>query len=78
MFTIQSLLDEATQLERQIEAAANMVQQTAGALNYVRNKINQVQQAHEEAARLAKEQKDKEDALTLQEGDQTSKGGEAQ
>ncbi len=69
MFTIQSLIEEAQNLEKQIEAASNMLQQSAGALMYVRNKISQFQAAHDEAARLAKEQESKENGQTNEQGE---------
>lgn len=47
-FSVHSLLQEAAQLEQQFQAASNMMQQTAGALAYVRNKINELHKLEEE------------------------------
>lgn len=55
MLTLQNLIADAGQLEKQVEAAANMLQQSAGALQYVRNKIGVLQQEHAEAAKKALE-----------------------
>lgn len=68
MLTIQNLVDEAIQLERQVEAAANMLQQSAGALQFVRNKIAQLQAIHDEAAKKALEEQGKNDDETNSEG----------
>ena len=69
MLTIQDLLDDARQLEQQVEAASNMLQQTAGALQFVRNKIGQLQAVHEEAARKAKEDQEKKDGEANDQGE---------
>lgn len=61
MLSIQDLINDARQLEQQVEAAANLLQQTAGALQFVRSKIAGIQAVHDEAARKAKEEQENKD-----------------
>lgn len=69
MLSIQNLIEDARLLEQQVEAAANLLQQTAGALQFVRNKIAGIQAVHDEAARKAKEEQEKKDGEANDQGE---------
>lgn len=71
MLTIQNLLDDAMKLEKQFEAASQMLQQTAGALQFVRTKVNELQAVHVEAANKAKEEEEAKQNVEI--NDQTKK-----
>lgn len=49
--TIESLLQHAENLTKQFEAASNMVQQTAGALSFVKTQVMVLQKLQEEEAK---------------------------
>lgn len=46
--TLEKLLKYAGDLQRQVEAASNMMHQAAGALHFVRNQIQELQNPQEE------------------------------
>ena len=58
--TIESLSTQAIQLQKQVEAANNMMHQSAGALALVRTQIAQLQKEQQEQA--AKEMQEHEQA----------------
>lgn len=58
--TIESLSKQAIELQKQVEAASNMMHQSAGALALVRTQIAQLQKEQQEQA--AKEAQENEQA----------------